>query len=78
VLLLAGASLESAQRICERIRVAIESHGWEKITPELRLTSSIGLTARTVDEPLDALIARADAALEVAKHGGRNQVQVAA
>ena len=78
VLLLADASLESAQHICERIRVAIESNDWEKLSAGLRLTSSIGLAARTVDDSLDTLIARADVALYAAKNGGRNRVQVAA
>jgi diguanylate cyclase (GGDEF)-like protein len=78
VLLLADASLESAQHICERIRAAIESNDWEKLSAGLRLTSSIGLAARTVDDSLDTLIARADVALYAAKNGGRNRVQVAA
>lgn len=38
-----------------------------------RLTASAGLAQREPDEPVEALVSRADAALYAAKHAGRDR-----
>ena len=62
----ASSALAAAERIRERIAAG---------TVDLpRVTGSIGVALRQSHEPLDALLARADAALYRAKQEGRNRV----
>jgi diguanylate cyclase (GGDEF)-like protein len=70
--------VESASKIAERVRLGFETSGATVGTHAVGATVSIG--AAIAHEPvttLDALIARADAALYRAKHGGRNRLHVA-
>ena len=70
--------MEFAARIAERLRVGFEIAGVTVGAHEIGATMSIG--AATSLEPvtdLDALIARADAALYRAKHDGRNRMHAA-
>ncbi|SMH59295.1 GGDEF domain-containing protein [Azospirillum agricola] len=64
----------AAQRVRERIAAAalpLEAGG------ELRMTVSIGLAwMMPADRDVEQLLARADAALYRAKHGGRNRVEM--
>ncbi|OWL96940.1 hypothetical protein CBQ26_07220 [Deinococcus indicus] len=77
LLLLSGASLPVARRVCERLRAALDTHDWTDIHPELHVTASFGLTVLTAgDEPTQALQA-ADQALYAAKAAGRNTVREA-
>src|SRR5262249_60097335 len=69
--------MESASKIAERVRLAFETSGATVGTQAIGPTVSIG--AAIAHEPvttLDVLIARADAALYRAKHGGRNRLHV--
>ena len=43
----------------------------------IRVTASVGVAARRVDETLDAWLGRADAGCYGAKRGGRDRVVVA-
>ena len=71
--LLPQTSLEEALRVAERIRAACAQPG---LKPPF--TVSIGVTTnRRADDNVDALIARADAALYHAKARGRNRVEAA-
>jgi diguanylate cyclase (GGDEF)-like protein len=67
--------LESASKIAERVRSAFEAAGVTVDQHAIGATVSIG-TAVSYEplSSLDALIARADAALYRAKHEGRNRV----
>jgi diguanylate cyclase (GGDEF)-like protein len=67
--------METAARIAERIRAGFESAGTVIVEKPIGATVSIGaVTSYEAVENLDALLARADAALYRAKHDGRNRV----
>ncbi|MEZ5614117.1 MAG: GGDEF domain-containing protein [Rhodocyclaceae bacterium] len=75
--LLPDTSREEALGIAERLRNGIE---WASLTlgengETVRVTVSLGLALAHPGETLEALIARADAALYRAKDGGRNRVE---
>jgi diguanylate cyclase (GGDEF)-like protein len=67
--------IEVAQKIAERVRVAFETAGTVIDSHRIDATVSIGAAASyDATMAVDALIARADAALYRAKHDGRNRV----
>lgn len=66
-------SLSSVHVIAEKIRAAVE-HLREPTGSAIPLTVSIGLAFAQQRERLDTALARADEALYLAKHRGRNQV----
>lgn len=73
--LMRGADLAAAQRLAERLRHTIETLTFERAGETLRMTASIGVAMIDPrDRDLDRALARADAALYAAKHGGRNRV----
>jgi diguanylate cyclase (GGDEF)-like protein len=76
LLLLPGATSEAASAISDRIRNEIS----KLIIPGCLqpITASFGVASWAGGETPGALIARADAALYVAKNAGRNRVEVAA
>lgn len=65
-----------ALNTCERIRVQVESHEWGNPRLHGRVTVSIGVTQYVLGETALEFFARADAAMYMAKQGGRNQVVV--
>jgi diguanylate cyclase (GGDEF)-like protein len=79
VVLLAGADLDAAAQVAERLRRKVadvvcrrEGH------PPLSVTVSVGVAASSdADRSLTALIERADAALKQAKKAGRNRIRLA-
>ncbi len=68
------ALLESAYIACEKIRLAIESHPWDEIHPDLRVTMSMGLAADLSVIEYEQLLGLADEALYEAKRSGKNQI----
>ena len=68
-------STTRALLVAERLRAAIEGHAWAGLGAGLRVTASIGVAARAPDESLGDALARAGAALQECKRGGRNQVR---
>ncbi|MDP9125223.1 MAG: GGDEF domain-containing protein [Pseudomonadota bacterium] len=67
--------VESASLAVERIRSAVASHDWSitSVLPaQVRVTVSAGVATCVTGESVEALIARADAALYQAKDAGRN------
>jgi diguanylate cyclase (GGDEF)-like protein/PAS domain S-box-containing protein len=73
--LLPSTNLASAQRVAERLRVALEEHPTPTDVGPVRCTVSIGVA--TMDEAIDsveALLKRGDEALYAAKRSGRNRV----
>ncbi len=74
LLVLPQTPLEGARIKAERVRRCIESLRFDEITPDLKITVSIGVAEFLPGEDTDATLARADQALYEAKHLGRNQV----
>ncbi|XZG71481.1 diguanylate cyclase [Chitinibacteraceae bacterium HSL-7] len=74
--LLPETTLDAAEAVAERIRIAIERFSHPLPDGELlRFTTSVGVSViRTDDSMIDSLLKRADEALYRAKHGGRNRV----
>lgn len=78
LLVLADASPEACADVCDRLRLAIERHDWSRVAPRLAVTASFGLARHAgAQESAGSLVQRADEALYVAKHGGRNRVALA-
>ncbi|MGN6373967.1 MAG: diguanylate cyclase [Sphingomonas sp.] len=77
-LLLAGAELNEAVTICDRLRAALAQRV-VATTPEgaLRITASFGLAAVPPDGAPEAILATADRALYEAKEAGRNCLRIA-
>ncbi len=67
---------DRAFEVCERIRASVSVHPWHKLADGLDVTLSMGL-ASAPPYGTDLLIARANAAVERAKHLGRNRVALA-
>jgi diguanylate cyclase (GGDEF)-like protein/PAS domain S-box-containing protein len=75
LIFLPETDLVTAQRVAERLRASIEKTPMKASEQELRVTVSIGISRKDENTlELETLIARADQALYVAKHKGRNQV----
>lgn len=72
---LPNAGLQVAAQVAERMRSAVESTPATSTTAgAVNFTISIGVADLAEGESIEALIARADAALYRAKHEGRNRV----
>lgn len=67
---------DRAFEVCERIRASVSIHPWQDLAPSLDVTLSIGL-ASAPPFATDLLISRAEAAVQRAKHLGRNRVALA-
>jgi diguanylate cyclase (GGDEF)-like protein len=64
----------TAIRVLERLRSIITELDWSAFSPGLRLTVSAGVATLNPNETSDAILARADRALYVAKAQGRNRI----
>ena len=71
-----------ARDTAERLRQTVEKSSFRaaqgEAEVEIKITVSLGVATWKPEESLEELLARADAALYQAKHGGRNQVVTAA
>ncbi|OGI48104.1 MAG: hypothetical protein A2151_02820 [Candidatus Muproteobacteria bacterium RBG_16_65_34] len=76
LVLLNNTPLDGAVLLAERIRKVVEEEGRLGHTaPDLRLSASIGVATLQPGESAESLVARADAALNLAKQRGRNCVR---
>jgi diguanylate cyclase (GGDEF)-like protein len=72
---LPACGVEGGRAAAERLRAAIEAKPFDVGGRLLRVTASVGVTVVSPGEvDVGAVIARADAALYDAKHGGRNRI----
>jgi hypothetical protein len=69
-------TLEDGLVVAERIRAAFEAAGRTVSGRFVGATVSVGVAAHESAANIDALLARADAALYAAKANGRNRVEV--
>jgi diguanylate cyclase (GGDEF)-like protein len=75
IILLPETDRKTSMQVAERLRTSIASTPIKVFDKEISVTASIGVAAEdenTTD--LETLIARADQAMYIAKHKGRNQV----
>jgi diguanylate cyclase (GGDEF)-like protein len=77
VMVLPGTALAGAVRLAESVRDAIATVVLETESGPVTLTTSAGVAEWDGEEMLEAVLARADAALYRAKEGGRNCVVAA-
>lgn len=76
-LLMPQTALDGALELAERVRAAVESSSVRCGRGEVGCTVSIGVEQwRGDDDSVENLIVRADHAMYLAKHGGRNRVSV--
>jgi len=74
-LFLSDSDGKAACELAERLRVTIEETPFYVEENEIRITISLGVAEYNENNPnLETLVARADQALYVAKHKGRNRV----
>ena len=78
MLILFESDKNQAQRVAERVRADVESHGfqWQGHTLSLTISSGVASFPDAGISMPDELIARADSALYAAKASGRNMVRV--
>lgn len=69
-LLMPDTSIDEAVNALDRLRLAIEMYHWQPAP----ITASLGVTGYLPEDTSESLMARADDALYVAKHQGRNHV----
>jgi diguanylate cyclase (GGDEF)-like protein len=77
IILMPETDRDTAMRVAERLRAAIAATPIKILEKEIVVTTSIGVATQdehTMD--LETLIARADQALYIAKHKGRNRVSM--
>lgn len=78
VVLCPSTGREGAERLAERIRVAVEQAEIAELGSEQRITASLGVASWTPEVATTAaFLANADAALYRAKSAGRNRVESA-
>ncbi|MDC7715396.1 GGDEF domain-containing protein [Vogesella sp. LYT5W] len=75
---LPNARLAQAEAIASRLRGALEMQPLRHGEAAIALTASIGVAQRQPQEAPQALLHRADEAMYLAKHNGRNRIELAA
>ena len=74
-LLLVGSNIYDGVKICEKIRILVQSHSFIEDRP---VTVSMGISQYLQTDTLESFIARADNALYRAKKSGRNRTELVA
>ena len=74
LLVLPETTNDAASHILDRLRMIVADLDWSALSHGMAVTISAGVATLNPDETPDALLARADDALYVAKEAGRNQI----
>lgn len=74
---LPNADSRRAMQVAERVRQTVAQHDWQQYGLDAPVTLSIGISQHQAGEVLGDSVSRADAALYMGKHGGRNRVELA-
>ncbi|MBB5234684.1 diguanylate cyclase (GGDEF)-like protein [Deinococcus budaensis] len=74
LVVLPHATPQQAADMAERLRLAVRHHPWSELAPDLEVTLSIGVCARTDVRDHEKMIALADEKLYEAKAAGRDRV----
>ena len=74
LLILPETSNDDAGRSLDRLREIVAKLDWSALDPGMSVTISAGIATLAPNETPDALLARADRALYVAKERGRNRI----
>jgi diguanylate cyclase (GGDEF)-like protein len=78
-IILSGADMEDAERFAERVRARLAATPLQDGETSIAVTVSIGIAAMLAeDASINNSLSRADAALYLAKQGGRDRVRIAA
>lgn len=78
VIILQATPIKTAQEVAERIRATVEAHPFNFENKDIKVTISIGVSTKLVQDDWDKMYNRADQALYQSKQSGRNKVTVAA
>lgn len=65
-------SADKAIRACERLRMSVQAHDWQALSPGLAVSASIGVADNRVASSPDDVLSEADRRLYEAKDAGRN------
>jgi diguanylate cyclase (GGDEF)-like protein len=77
LVLMPETELDGAVNVAERLRLNIASYPIATAGTEIQVTASIGVATKDQNTlEIDTLVARADQAMYIAKHRGRNRVAV--
>jgi len=77
VMVLPAVQATHLAELIERLRGAVQAHAWGDLASDLAVTASFGVAMADGQQPFDALMRAADAALYRAKAGGRNRALMA-
>jgi diguanylate cyclase (GGDEF)-like protein len=72
LIILPDCNIKSGRSVAEKIRKTIETHQFDI---EESLTCSFGVSEFEADRKIEKIVARADAALYIAKSHGKNRVE---
>ena len=75
LLILAGAGLDEAREVAERVRARIAANAVQYGNEQINVSMSLGLAEAHASDSANSLIERADAALYAAKSAGRNCIR---
>lgn len=75
VMLLPGADMAQARRLCDELRRKVSALGFHFGGTPVKITCSVGLSDVRIEDTPDSVFERADAALYRAKQAGRDRVE---